>query len=170
MNIPVKTYLLTPDGAFPNNRCLPLLHYPQAVALSGKDPAAIFEALFRAHLWAGSWSNGVFDFHHYHSTAHEVLGVYRGAARIGFGGPQGVTVEARGGDVTVIPAGVAHQRASASPDFAVVGAYPRRKRPDMCYGRPGERPDTDGNIQATALPAADPVYGASGGLMILWHE
>ena len=168
MTISVKTYVLTAAGPFPNNRRLPLLLYPQAVTLTGNDPAAIFEILFRAHKWGRSWRNGVFDFHHYHSTAHEVLGVYRGVARIRFGGPRGITVEARAGDVTVIPAGVAHQRRSSSPDFAVVGAYPRGQTPDMCYGRPGERPDTDGNIQATAPPAADPVHGASGGLMALW--
>ena len=141
MTISVKTYVLTAAGPFPNNRRLPLLLYPQAVALTGNDPAAIFEILFRAHAWGRSWRNGVFDFHDYHGTAHEVSGVYRG---------------------------VAHQRRSSSPDFAVVGAYPRGQTPDMCYGRPGERPDTDGNIQATAPPAADPVHGASGGLMALW--
>ena len=168
MPVPAKTYLLAPDAHFPNNRRLPLVIYSRAVSLKEKDPAAVFEDLFRAHAWGGSWRNGVFDFHHYHSTAHEVLGVYRGMARIRFGGPQGITVEARAGDTVIIPAGVAHQRVSGSPDFAVVGAYPRGQTPDMCYGKPGERPGADDNIQATALPASDPAYGASGKLISLW--
>ncbi len=164
-----RPYITAPDGPFPNNPSLPLLIYPQAVALTGTDPAAIFEALFREHQWQGAWRNGVFDFHHYHSSAHEVLGVYRGTARLRFGGPQGITAETRAGDVVIIPAGVAHQRIASSPDFAVVGAYPRGQTPDMCYGRPGERPGTDNKVQATPPPAADPVHGPRGGLKTLWQ-
>ena len=41
--------------------------------------------------------------------------------------------------------------------------------PDMCYGRPGERPGTDDNVLATPPPAADPVNGPTGGLTTLWQ-
>jgi uncharacterized protein YjlB len=47
--------------------------------------------------------------------------------------------------------------------------YPRGQTPDMCYGRPGERPAADGNVAATALPAADPVRGLDGGLLECWQ-
>ena len=40
MAIAIKTFILAPDGPFPNNPCLPLRLYPQAIALAGSDPAA----------------------------------------------------------------------------------------------------------------------------------
>ena len=159
---------LEDDGIYPNS-ALPLLAYRGAVQLPARDPAATFEALFRANGWGGSWRNGVYGFHHYHSTAHEVLGVYAGRARVQLGGESGVVVEVRAGDVVIIPAGVAHANLGASADFGVVGAYPRGQRPDMNYGREGERPPADRNIARVAIPGADPVYGTTGPLIEFWH-
>ncbi|WP_250123845.1 cupin domain-containing protein [Chroococcidiopsis sp. CCMEE 29] len=63
--------------------------------------------------------------HHYHSTAHEVLGISRGKAAVRLGGDaRGQTFEVRAGDVIIIPAGVAHKNLDSSSDFLVVGAYP----------------------------------------------
>ena len=44
---------------------------------------------FAEHGWGGSWVDGVFDFHHFHSTSHEVLAVVDGSATLELGGPQG---------------------------------------------------------------------------------
>jgi uncharacterized protein YjlB len=159
---------LAGDSTFPNNPALPLLAYQGAVALPERDPAALFEALFAANQWGGSWRNGVYGFHHYHSTAHEVLGVYSGNARIQLGGEGGIVQAVGPGDVVVIPAGVAHKNLGASPDFGVVGAYPRGQRPDMCYGRPGERPQADERIARVPHPLLDPVYGEGGALLVRW--
>jgi len=38
----------------------------------------------------------------------------------------------------------------------------------MNYGKPGERPHTDKNIQQVPLPDADPVYGLEGDLLKFW--
>ncbi len=106
---------------------------------------------------------------HYHSTAHEVLGIARGEAAVRFGGESGVTLRVRPGDVVVIPAGVGHKREDASPDLLVVGAYPDGRDWDLCRGEPGERPRVLENIRRVPLPTADPVYGADGPLVEHWH-
>ena len=166
----VAAHLLKDDGIYPNNGALPLLAFQGAVVVPGAHPATVFEALFGANRWGASWRNGVYGYHHYHSTAHEVLGVYGGTARVQFGGEQGVVLSVSAGDVVVIPAGVAHKNLGASRDFRVVGAYPVGQRWDLCYGEPDERPRADENIARVALPGADPVYGTTGPLIKHWSE
>ena len=160
--------ILKDDGTYPNHAVLPLLAYQGAVTIPGHNPAAIFEALFEANQWGGSWRNGVYGYHHYHSRAHEVLGVYSGTAKVQLGGEQGISVSISQGDVVIIPAGVAHKNLGASHDFRIVGAYPFGQSPDMCYGRPGERPQADHNIASVTLPQSDPVYGIHGPLKEHW--
>lgn len=164
----VTQHILKDDGTFPNNEILSLLVYQSAVTLPDRDPAALFEEVFSANQWGGSWRNGIYGFHHYHSTAHEVLGVYGGSAKIQLGGEKGIIATVNPGDVVIIPAGVAHKNLGASPDFRVVGAYPRGQRPDMCYGKSGERPQADQNIARVTLPTLDPVYGDHGPLIEYW--
>ncbi|HWQ92680.1 MAG TPA: cupin domain-containing protein [Clostridia bacterium] len=159
---------LKDDGVFPNSK-LPLVLYREAVSVPGQDAAAAFEGLFAANGWGGSWRNGIYPYHHYHSTAHEVLGVYRGSAKVQLGGETGVVHEVHPGDVLVIPAGVAHKNLGSSADFGVVGAYPEGQDWDLKHGQPGERPGTDWNIARVALPKADPVYGTAGPLIEKWR-
>jgi uncharacterized protein YjlB len=163
------THRLADDGTYPNSR-LPLIVYPGTLPVSDPDPARLVETAFEANGWAGSWRNGIYPYHHFHTTAHEVLGVYGGTAELQLGGPNGVTLQLHSGDVVIIPAGVAHKNLGQSPDFAVVGAYPDGQRWDMNYGRPGERPAADERIARVALPRMDPVYGADGPLMLLWRQ
>jgi uncharacterized protein YjlB len=103
----VGEYRFEDDGSIPNNPTLPLLVYPQALAEPELDPSRCRE-LLSENGWGGSWVDGVFPYHHYHSTSHEVLCVVGGSARIALGGPQGETIEVSAGDVVVIPAGVGH--------------------------------------------------------------
>lgn len=63
--------------------------------------------------------NGVFPYHHYQSTSHEVPCVARGRARVSFGGPDGETVEVEAGDAVVIPAGVGHRNMGSGDDYSV---------------------------------------------------
>jgi uncharacterized protein YjlB len=158
-------HLFADDGVFPNSR-LPVLVYRGALASAG---AAGFEQLFERNGWSSAWRNGLYSVHHYHSTAHEVLGVYQGRVSARLGGPGGVTVTLEAGDVVVIPAGVAHKNDGASADFRVVGAYPTGTGPDMRYGKADERPGTDRNIARVPLPDGDPVRGAGGPLAALWR-
>src|SRR4030042_756517 len=93
----IEAYVLADDGLIPNNAKLPLVLYSQALALEGlrSEPERAFETLFRLNGWRGAWVDGIYDFHHYHSTAHEVLGIAEGFARVQFGGPEGPVAQAR---------------------------------------------------------------------------
>jgi uncharacterized protein YjlB len=158
---------LKDDGIFPNSR-FPSLFYRKAVLLPKRDPAATFERLFGMNGWHGAWRNGIYSYHHYHSTAHEVLGVYRGSAKVQLGGDHGIIQEIHPGDVVIIPAGVAHKNLGSSGDFGVVGSYPEGQDWDMNFGSTGERPQADNNIARVTLPKMDPVYGAAGPLLPRW--
>src|SRR6266853_4664673 len=147
----IETYRFTDDGIVPNNPALPLVVYRGALPAAG-DRASACERMFAQHGWPDSWRNGIYAHHHYHSTAHEVLGIARGNARVRLGGPGGQEVELHAGDVVVIPAGVAHKRQSASSDLLVIGAYPRGQRPDMCRAEVVQHDRALAAIAAVALP------------------
>jgi len=164
----VRAHVLADDGTIPNSR-LPLLMYHRAVDLGGDDPLAAIEAILRTNGWGNGWRNGVFPYHHYHSTAHEVLVVYTGSARVQFGGEEGIVASVAPEDVVIIPAGVGHKNLGASADFRVVGAYPHGQAWDICYGRAGERPRADERIARVPLPSADPVFGGKGPLLAHWR-
>jgi uncharacterized protein YjlB len=121
------------DGVIPNNPTLPLVLYRSPVRLSGKfDPAAVFEELFERNGWAATWRNGIYDYAHYHSCIHEVLGIARGHAKVRFGGAKGRALELKAGDMVILPAGAGHERLSASKDLLVIGAYPPFGTYDEC--------------------------------------
>jgi uncharacterized protein YjlB len=158
------TFLFNDDGTIPNSR-LPLLVYRAAVPA---DAAAI-EGVFAANHWPPAWRDGVHPFHHFHSTAHEVLGVARGEATVLFGGPQGEVLTVRAGDVVVVPAGVAHCNQSQSADLLIVGGYPdNASRPDLRRGKATEHRAAVDAIKAVPSPSADPVAGPGGALLGLW--
>lgn len=160
--------LLSDDGTFPNNGKLPLLVYKNAIQIPSDNPAAAVERIFRENAWGSLWRNGIYSYQHYHSTAHEVLGVYGGYVTVQLGGPNGITIDGLAGDVIIIPAGVAHMNLGSSNDFRCVGAYPPGQDWDMNYGKPSERPAADHNIAKVPLPTTDPVYGADGPLVKSW--
>src|SRR5215471_3174576 len=84
--------VLPGDGTFPNSP-LPLLLYREVISLPDGNGAALFEELFAANAWSGCWRDGIYPYHHYHSTAHEVLGIYQGSAKVQFGGEGSPTHE-----------------------------------------------------------------------------
>jgi uncharacterized protein YjlB len=160
-----ETFTFAGDGSIPNSP-LPVLAY-HGLELAW-DPAAA-ERAFAANGWRGAWRDGIYSFHHFHSTAHEVLAVVAGHATVRLGGPAGVTFEVRRGDVLVLPAGTGHRNEGSSGDLLVVGAYPDGMSWDLRRGDREEYDEVRGNIDAVPLPATDPVGGADGALTRLWN-
>jgi uncharacterized protein YjlB len=162
------TRTLADDGTYPNSD-LPVLVYRQVLGASVRGPARRLEQIFRSNGWTGAWRNGIFSYHHYHSTAHEVLGVSGGKASVQLGGPDGWTLDVKAGDVLVLPAGAAHKNCGSDRVFEVVGAYADGRAWDLMRGEPGDRPEADRNIERVPLPSRDPLFGADGPLMEHWH-
>lgn len=162
-----QTLWFSDDGVIPNSQ-FPVLLY-RDVPLASKDKAAGFEQLFNENDWPAQWRAQVFDYHHYHSTAHEVVGVARGHARLLLGGPSGQEIEVGEGDVLVLPAGTGHCSLEQSDDFLVVGAYPRgQDNYDIQKAEPANHQPSLQRIAQVALPDADPVEGRAGALMSVW--
>src|SRR3954452_24588636 len=128
-----NTFRFEDDGLIPNHPTFPLVIYRDVVRIDDElDPAAVLEDLFAQNGWGHSWRNGIYDYVHYHSRIHEVLGIACGSAQVQFGGRYGRTLNVRAGDVAVLPAGTGHQCLKASADFLVVGAYPASGTYDVC--------------------------------------
>lgn len=163
-----KTYLFEDDDSIPNNPKLPLLVYPEVLTNEQRDPTTC-QAMLNRHGWSNAWVNGIYSYHHYHSTTHEVLAVISGSAEVKMGGKQGKQLSISAGDVIVIPAGVGHCRLNSSADFRVVGAYPDGKSYDLRTGKPSERPQVLENIKNVELPEQDPVTGEQTPLYDYWR-
>ena len=165
----VKTFILQPHGNIPNNQHLPVLLYRQ-VFTEGNNRTEQFKEVYAQNNWGGTWVNGVFDYHHYHSKSHEVLGIAAGSATLILGGPGGKEVEVSAGDMVVLPAGTGHCRKSASSDFSVVGAYPKgQENYDICT-EDDDMQEKQENIARVLLPTADPVFGKEGPLPAHWKK
>jgi len=154
----------------PNNPDLPVLIYEAAIENSG-DLAATMELAFEKNAWPPQWRNGIYDYHHYHSTAHEALGIARGEAVVMLGGEGGEEVPLYAGNVVVLPAGTGHKRLCASRDFLVVGAYPDGQDWDIIRAdEPEKKAAAMRRIARVPLPLKDPLEGERGPLTHLWQR
>lgn len=156
---------LAANGWMPNNPQLPVLLYRRGLDVPARDPAT-FEALVGRNRWPAQWRNGIYPYHHYHSTAHEVLGCLRGWARVVLGGPGGHEWRIEAGDVLVLPCGTGHCCEQASADFLVVGAYPVDQDWDICRTAPN--PEMTARMAQLPYPASDPLAGPGGPLTAAW--
>jgi uncharacterized protein YjlB len=155
----LETWSAPPGDRIPNHPRFPVLIYHGVAGVA--DGPDVARALFAAHGWGGSWVDGVFDFHHFHSTSHEALAVVAGAATLELGGPHGEAFHLAAGDVLVLPAGTGHRRRRARDGFTVVGAYPSGQEDyDLLRGDdPDEVAAARERIAALPAPDSDPVGG-----------
>ena len=157
------------DGIVPNNPRLPLLVYRDAVGFNRSqfDAGTILDTLFEINGWGRSWRDTIYDFVHYHSQVHEVLGVARGSGTVEFGGVKGRELRLKAGDVAVLPAGTGHRLIDATRNFLVVGAYPPDGTYDECTDT-RERAGAAVRIARVRKPKTDPIFGRQGPLVAVW--
>lgn len=100
---------------------------------------------------------------HFHSNAHEVLGIAEGHVTVILGGAQGRRFRLKARDMLAIPAGVGHRRIGGDARLKVIGAYPPgQSHRDM--KRKGRA------VPRVALPPTDPFYGKDGPLVRCWTK
>ena len=82
----VATHMVNDDGQFPNCSIqnLPVLIYKSAFPSSGNpsELANKIKETFTKHGFPPQWRFGLYEYPHYHSTSHEILGVFKGSARV----------------------------------------------------------------------------------------
>lgn len=160
----IEKLQLSRNGWMPNNERLPVLLYRRAFRVDETIDA--MEETFQRSLWPAQWRNGIYSFHHYHSTAHEVLGFAAGSAQLILGGERGHSVTVTSGDVLVLPAGTGHCLVQADPAFLVIGAYPVGQHWDICRSAPD--PKTIDRMLTLPFPQSDPLAGKGGELVHAW--
>ena len=167
----LETLQFKPNGRVPNSRFPVLLHRGAVTADAGVDLADAIEATFRRHDWLNNWRElGVYDYYHFHSTTHEVLGMARGRITLRLGGEGGTVVELTAGDVLVLPAGTSHTRLDNSSDSQMVGGYPEGRDWDLIRDEQVTEAEARAAVKligSLPIPARDPV---TGGPMTLWRQ
>jgi uncharacterized protein YjlB len=145
------------------------LIYQGAVTFtSGFDHATIIDRLFESNGWSRSWRDTVYDFVHYHSQVHEVMGVAMVTAnRVRW--EQGASSRRETWRRNILSAGSGHRLIEFSRNFLVVGAYPERCTYDKCTDS-RERLNAVKRVARVAKPAKDLVYGQNGPLMQRWRS
>lgn len=164
----IESLQFADDGDVPNHPHWPMIVYQGVLKANVADAATAFEALFTHNGWGDGWRNGIYPFTHYHSNAHEVLGIAQGEALVRFGGAKGKELTVKKGDAVLLPAGTGHQRLTQSSDLLVVGAYPPQSSPDLRRSGDAAKTVIRERIAAVPRPQKDPVGGAEGAMISLW--
>lgn len=161
----ISRYQIPAQNLIPNtsiqNKPLVIYHsaFPSSASASG-----IESHLSAVGVVVPQWRYTMYSTTHFHSTAHEILCISSGKAKLCFGGednPKRVEADVQKGDVVVVPAGVGHRLLEDDGHFEMVGAYPKGCSWDMCFGKEGEEEKVK-QIAKLAWFEKDPVYGDDG--------
>ncbi|ANH83980.1 hypothetical protein A8C56_15395 [Niabella ginsenosidivorans] len=152
----------------PNSR-LPVLIYRGVFHMDDDCCEKWLIEKFITNKWIYNQDHTVFEYDHYYTNTHLVLGVCLGEGQLQIGGKLGITAHVEKGDVIVIPAGVALRLASTGNDFKLVAAYSFEGVPELRKGSAGDRPAADTTIASTQLPLLDPILGPEEGLLHIWN-
>ena len=88
------------------NSPLPVVLIRSALAPTASTKGRRFRDAFRRNGWTGIWADTIYDYTHFHSNAHEVLGIAEGKVTVLLGGAEGRRFPLKAGDMLAIPAGV----------------------------------------------------------------
>jgi uncharacterized protein YjlB len=168
MDYEAQRFFFEPEGGIPNSR-LPLVFWKGRLPQDCRDGQKA-QALFRRNGWQGTWTATVFPYWHFHTRGHEALACVSGSARIALGGDGGIVVDVEAGDVTLIPAGVGHNKLKMSANFLMAGCYPPGQQGNIV--RPGDLDETRiaREIAAVELPRTDPISGGDDGVVAAWRD
>lgn len=168
--LPTEIYMQETDE-LPNNPGLPVLVYKEVLDVQTAAKHKQFQHCFEQNGWKGIWKNGLYDYHHFHPSSHEVLGIASGTVDLQLGGEGGKTLRLAAGDLLVLPAGTGHKRLTASGNLVIIGAYPAgQENYTICRHRNESTEDVMRMIAAVPLPETDPYYGPDGPLLKIWGE
>lgn len=165
----IDTIDVASNGGVPNHPRLPAVHFRGA--FDSEATIDGIKARFERNRWFRVWDWTVFDYHHYHPNAHEVLAVAAGSATLQLGGPEGPERKISTGDVLILPAGFGHRLEESRDGFTVVGAYPEgQEAREVVEADPTTMGLHAAHVGIVALPRTDPVYGIGGPLMQIWGD
>lgn len=161
MKTPRKLYFK--KGKDVPNSTLPVLLFRSVLAPTAVSKARSFRKIFKENGWTGLWTDTIYDYTHFHSNAHEVLGIAEGRVTVKLGGEEGRIFRLKAGDMLVIPSGVGHRRLGDDDGLKVIGAYPPGQS-HFNMKRKGRA------IPKVPLPPTDPFYGEAGPLLKCWSR
>lgn len=166
----IETVAPPTGGGIPNNR-LPVLRVTGVRQAQGEPGADWLQRQFEGNDWGNCWRWRVYSYPHFHSNTHEVLGCYRGHARLQLGGPEGPELEMGAGELLLLPAGTGHCALAHSADFAVVGGYPQGREPDLWRGHEAEEELEQARrcSETVPIPLRGPIGGGEVDILGSWR-
>jgi uncharacterized protein YjlB len=159
MKKPRKLYF--EKGTDVPNSALPALLFRGILARNTAGKSQRFREAFKKNGWTGLWTDTIYDYTHFHSNAHEVLGIAEGKVTVRLGGDGGRLFRLKAGDMLVLPAGIGHRREGGDDGLKVIGAYPPGQS-HFNMKRKGRA------VPKVPLPPKDPFYGENGPVVLLW--
>ena len=128
-------------------------------------PALLFRGILAADAaangWTGLWTDTIYDYTHFHSNAHEVLGIAEGKVTVKLGGEGGRRFRLEAGDMLVLPADIGHCRVGSGEGLKVISAYP----PGQSHCNMKRKGHA---VSKVPVPSTDPFYGQGGPLVRIW--